>query len=80
MSKNRFHVLQNDYTATVTLTDKSQYEAFVLAKNKEMDFLVLKIKGGKFPCVILGDSDTVKIVDEVATIGNPTNIKNNFFQ
>ena len=43
-----------------------------------MDFLVLKIEGGKFPCVVLGDSDTAEVVDEVATIGNPKYLENSF--
>jgi len=73
-----FHILEDAYAATVTLTDQNQYQAFVLAKNKEMDFLVLKIKGNKFPCVVLGDSDTAEVADEVATIGNPMSLENSF--
>lgn len=73
-----FHVLRNAYAATVKLPDQSQYQAFVFAKNKEMDFAILKIKGNKLPYVVLGNSDTAEVGDVVSTIGNPGSLENSF--
>ena len=37
---------------------------------------IVKIKGRRFPCANLGNSESVEVGDEVVAIGNPLGLKN----
>ena len=56
----------------VTLADKSQYKATILAPDDNNDLALLKITPkGKLPHLQLGDSDKLLVGQKVIAIGNP---------
>ena len=56
----------------VTLADKSQYKATILAPDDNNDLALLKITPkGKVPHLQLGDSDKLLVGQKVIAIGNP---------
>ena len=56
----------------VTLSDKGQYKAEILARDQVNDLALLKIDvRKKLPIVRLGDSDPVQVGQKVLAIGNP---------
>lgn len=57
-----------DYT--VLLNDGRKFPAKVLARDPVQDVAVLKIEGGNFPTIPLGDSDKLEIGRTVIAIGN----------
>lgn len=66
------HVIENADVIQVTIDGTTKpYEAKLLGSSKDLDLAVLKIEGSNFPTVALGDSDQIKVGDEVVAIGNP---------
>ena len=57
-----------DYT--VFTNDGKKYPAKVLARDPVKDLAILKVKGGPFPYLKLGDSDKIEIGQIVIAIGN----------
>lgn len=57
-----------DYT--VLTNDEQRYPAKVLARDPGQDLAVLKIDGGNFPVLQLGNSDKIEIGQTVVAIGN----------
>jgi len=65
------HVVDNEQAEyTVVLSDGTNYEAQVLARDTVNDIAVLKIKADNLPVLDLGDSDQIKIGQTVIAIGN----------
>ncbi|MBC2778534.1 Do family serine endopeptidase [Parasphingopyxis marina] len=58
-------------TITVTLSDRTEYEARVVGRDAASDLAVLKIDGTDLPFVQFGDSDSLRVGDWVIAIGNP---------
>jgi serine protease Do len=57
---------------TVTLSDRTEYEAEVVGRDTATDIAVLKITPtGRLPFVRFGDSNGVRVGDWVVAIGNP---------
>lgn len=57
---------------TVTLADRTEYEAEVVGTDTATDIAVLKINPtGRLPFVRFGDSEGVRVGDWVVAIGNP---------
>lgn len=55
----------------VTLEDGRNYKANVVWSDKDMDLSVVKINEEKLPYLVMGDSDEIKIAQQVYAIGNP---------
>ena len=56
----------------VTLSDKTQYDAEIIARDPLNDLALLKLSAGKkLPFLRLGDSDPVQVGQKVLAIGNP---------
>lgn len=55
---------------TVILNDGRKYQAKILGKDPVLDLAILKIEGGNFPFLTLGDSDKLQIGQTVIAIGN----------
>jgi putative serine protease PepD len=56
----------------VTLADKSQYKAAILATDRSNDLALIQIKPRKpLPFLRLGDSDRLEVGQKVLAIGNP---------
>lgn len=58
-------------TITVTLSDRTEYEARIVGRDPSSDLAVLKIDGNNLPFVQFGDSDNLRVGDWVIAIGNP---------
>ncbi len=66
------HVAGDKYSSCyVTLKDGNEYKANVLWADSDLDLAIIKINAKKLQYVTLGDSDNVRVGEEVYAIGNP---------
>jgi serine protease Do len=65
------HVIEDAQTVTVTLSDGHHYTAKVIGFDKPSDVAVLQIRGKNLTALTLSDSNSLKVGDVVAAIGNP---------
>jgi serine protease Do len=65
------HVVADADKVTVTLFDKRAYPAKVIGRDPTTDVAVIKIDGGDFPTVSLGDDSRSRVGQWVLAIGNP---------
>ncbi|WP_298932318.1 Do family serine endopeptidase [uncultured Ruegeria sp.] len=66
------HVVDNASTVTVRLSDDREFEAEVVGTDPLTDLAVLKIDAGEsLQAVDLGDSDIIRVGEDVVAIGNP---------
>lgn len=68
---NKHVVSDPDAEYTVTVQGNKEYSATVLARDPNNDIAVLKIEGGDFPALTLGDSDALRVGQTAIAIGNP---------
>ncbi len=64
------HVVADTTRITVALSDGRTWNARVLGRDPSTDLAVLDIDGQNLPTVRLGDSDRVRVGDDVVAIGN----------
>ena len=69
------HVIDGADEVTVTLHNKKQYKAKVLATDANTDLAVLKIEGSGFPYLVYGNSDEVKVGQWVLAVGYPLTLE-----
>jgi serine protease Do len=67
---NAHVVLDKEADYTVLTNDGKKYKAKVLARDTVRDLAILKVEGGPFPTLKLGDSDKLEIGQTVIAIGN----------
>ncbi|WP_170381384.1 Do family serine endopeptidase [Ruegeria atlantica] len=66
------HVVDNAKTVTVRMSDDRTFEAEVVGTDPLTDIAVLKIDAGEvLQAVQLGDSDVIRVGEDVVAIGNP---------
>ncbi len=67
------HVVSKAEKVTVTLEDGTSYPAKIIGKDEKIDIAVVKIAAAdkKFPHVVLGDSDALKVGEWAIAVGNP---------
>ena len=66
------HVVDNATSVTVRLNDDRSFEAEVIGTDPLTDIAVLKIDAGEaLQAVELGDSDIIRVGEDVVAIGNP---------
>jgi Do/DeqQ family serine protease len=65
------HVVDGADEVTVTMSNKKQYKAKVIATDANTDLAVVKIEGSGFPYLIYGNSDEVKVGQWVLAVGYP---------
>ncbi len=70
------HVVDDADRVTVKLTDKREFTAKVLGKDKQTDVAVLKIEAKDLPTVVMGDSADLKVGQWVLAIGSPFGFEN----
>jgi len=70
------HVVDNADTVTVRLTDRREFKAKVVGKDKQTDIAVLKIDARGLPTVKLGRSADANVGEWVAAIGSPFGFEN----
>jgi serine protease Do len=65
------HVVGNVKKVSVTLSDRRELDADVVGSDERTDVAVLKVKGGHYPALQLGDSDKLRVGEPVLAIGSP---------
>lgn len=65
------HVIDSADTVNVMLQDETSYPAEVVGYDEDNDVALLKIQATGLPTVSVGDSDTLKVGEQVVAIGNP---------
>ena len=66
------HVVEDATSVTVTLHDKTEYEAEIVGRDPRTDLALLKIEARTaLPSAQWGDSDQARIAEPVLAIGNP---------
>jgi serine protease DegQ len=66
-----FHVIEGASDVQVELQDSRRATAKVLGTDPETDLAVLRIVLDRLPVIAVGDSDAIKVGDQVLAIGNP---------
>lgn len=65
------HVVDGADQIEVILNDSRRANAKVIGTDPETDLAVLKIELDKLPVIVLGNSDSLQVGDQVLAIGNP---------
>jgi serine protease DegQ len=65
------HVVRDADQIMVTLKDRRRLQATLVGTDAGTDLALLRIKAGSLTALPIGDSDTVRVGDFVAAIGNP---------
>lgn len=65
------HVIEGASAITVTLRDKTSYEAELVGTDSELDVALLKIDAKGLKAATIGDSDKLKVGQKAVAIGNP---------
>ncbi len=66
-----FHVIEGASDVQVELQDGRRTAAKVVGTDPETDLAVLRIALDRLPVITVGDSDAIKVGDQVLAIGNP---------
>ena len=70
------HVLpSDDGQLRVATGDGRRFEAAVVGRDIWGDVAVLKVTGGPFPTLELGDSDALRVGEQVVAVGSPLNFR-----
>jgi serine protease Do len=70
------HVVENADEVSVKLTDKREFQAKVLGKDKATDIAVLKIDAHDLPVVKIGDANRERVGEWAVAIGAPFGFEN----
>ncbi len=65
------HVVESADEIEVILNDSRKARATVIGTDPDTDLAVLKIDLERLPVIVLGNSDTLQVGDQVLAIGNP---------
>ena len=65
------HVVESADEIEVVLNDSRKARAKVIGTDPDTDLAVLKIDLERLPVIVLGNSDTLQVGDQVLAIGNP---------
>ena len=65
------HVIENAESLRVSLYNGHEYQAVLVGSDADFDVAVLKIEAEDLDAVTIGDSDLLRVGDQVAAIGNP---------
>ena len=65
------HVVEGADEIEVILNDSRRVAAKVIGTDPDTDLAVLKIELDKLPVIVLGNSDSLQVGDQVLAIGNP---------
>ena len=65
------HVVERAETVRVSLADGHTSQADVIGEDPSTDLAVLRISGGPFPWISLGDSSAVRVGQVVIALGSP---------
>lgn len=69
------HVIDGADEMTVTLSNKKQYKAKLIASDANTDLALVKIEASGLPYVVYGNSDEVNVGQWVLAVGYPLNLE-----
>ena len=65
------HVVDDAESVKVRLADDREFDAEVVGTDKQTDLALIKIDAKDLPVLALGDSDQVRVGEDVIAVGNP---------
>jgi serine protease Do len=65
------HVIENASNITVLVYDGTELSATVVGRDSASDLAVIKVEGKECSFLSFGDSDVIRVGEQVAAIGNP---------
>ena len=65
------HVVDHAASVKVRLSDDREFDAKVIGTDQQTDLALIKISAGDLPTLPLGDSDAMRVGDDVIAVGNP---------
>ena len=65
------HVVDNAETVKVRLADEREFDAEVIGTDPQTDLALIKIDATGLPELTLGDSDALRVGEDVIAVGNP---------
>jgi len=65
------HVVEDSGKVTVRFADDREFEAEVVGTDPQTDLALLRIDGEDLPSLALGDSDEIRVGEDVIAVGNP---------
>jgi serine protease Do len=65
------HVVDNASAVKVRLSDEREFDAEVIGTDPQTDLALIKIDDVNLPQLPLGDSDVLRVGDDVIAVGNP---------
>lgn len=68
------HVVAGADELSVKLNDNREFKARIIGQDKATDLALIKIEGEKFPAIVIGNSDALKLGEWVLAVGNPFNL------
>ncbi|MFQ5445324.1 MAG: S1C family serine protease [Saprospiraceae bacterium] len=68
------HVIEDGSKYEVTLNDRREFEAKLIATDPSTDIALLKIKETSLPYLVFGNSDSLRVGEWVMAVGNPFNL------
>lgn len=69
------HVIEDGNKYEVTLNDRREYSAKLVASDPYTDLALLKIEDKNLPFMIFGNSDSLRVGEWVLAVGNPFNLE-----
>lgn len=69
------HVIDGADEITVTLNNKKQFKAKLVATDANTDLAVIKVEGNGYPYLLFGNSDEVKVGQWVLAVGYPLTLE-----
>jgi Trypsin-like peptidase domain len=71
-----YHVIKNGTSAVVKFPDATHFDVDgVLASDRNRDIAIIKVQGDGFHTLTLGDSQALKIGEEIVAIGSPLSLE-----
>jgi Do/DeqQ family serine protease len=69
------HVIEDGNTYEVTLNDRREFEAKLVATDPYTDLALLKVNEKGLPFLVFGNSDSLRVGEWVMAVGNPFNLE-----
>lgn len=71
-----WHVAGDKYSSCyITLESGDTYNGSVVWADSDLDLAIVKISGAVLNCITLGDSDNIKVGENVYAVGNPVGVE-----
>ncbi len=65
------HVVDHADSLKVRMSDDREFDATVVGTDEQTDLALIKIDAGNLPQLALGDSDAMRVGEDVIAVGNP---------